>query len=194
MKFEIFKFKTVTSTNDMAINLIKKEEKTLGCVFATKQTRGRGTHGKKWISEEGNFFGTVFFQLKENYPPFNEFTIITPIIVSDVIKKFCQTKKITLKYPNDIFANGKKICGILQELITKDNKKFLVIGIGINIISNPDINDKYQATNIFFESKKAPTLTEVIRLIVKSYENFFIELNKYNYQVFKQKADSMAVN
>ena len=98
MKFEIFKFKTVTSTNDMAINLIKKEEKILGCVFATRQTKGRGTYGKKWISDEGNFFGTVFFQLKENYPPFNEFTIITPIIISDVIKKFCLTKEITLKY------------------------------------------------------------------------------------------------
>ena len=59
MKFEIFKFKSVTSTNDVAIELIKKENET-GCVYAGTQTRGRGTKGRKWISEKGNLFG--YFQ------------------------------------------------------------------------------------------------------------------------------------
>ena len=53
MRFEIFKFESVTSTNDVAINLIK-EEKEYGCVYAENQTKGRGTHGRKWISNKGN--------------------------------------------------------------------------------------------------------------------------------------------
>jgi len=56
MKFEIFKFENVTSTNDIAINLIKKEQKETGCVYAETQTKGRGTHGKEWISDKGNLF------------------------------------------------------------------------------------------------------------------------------------------
>jgi len=39
MKFEIFKFENVTSTNDIAINLIKKEQKETGCVYAETQTK-----------------------------------------------------------------------------------------------------------------------------------------------------------
>ena len=83
MKFEIFKFKNVTSTNDMAINLIKEKKKENGCVYANTQTKGRGTHGRKWISDEGNLFGSIFFPLKNNYPPFNEFSIINPVIISE---------------------------------------------------------------------------------------------------------------
>ena len=194
MKFEIFKFENVTSTNDIAINLIKKEQKETGCVYAETQTKGRGTHGKEWISDKGNLFGSIFFPLKNNYPPFNEFSIINPLIISDVIKHFCEKKNINLKFPNDIFVNRKKICGILQELIVSNNRKFLIIGIGVNIISNPEINDEYQATNILLETQKRPMIKEIIDLIIFSYEKFFINLNSYNYEHFKKKADLMVLN
>ena len=194
MKFEIFKFENVTSTNDIAINLIKNEQKETGYVYAETQTKGRGTHGREWISGKGNLFGSIFFPLKNNYPPFNEFSMINPLIISDVIKHFCEMKNINLKFPNDIFVNGKKICGILQELIVSNSRKFLIIGIGVNIVSNPDINNKYQATNILLETQKKPKIKEIIDLIVSSYEKFFINLNSYNYEHFKKKADSMALN
>ena len=194
MKFEIFKFESVTSTNDAAINLIKEEQKVLGCVCASVQTKGRGTHGREWISEKGNFFGSIFFPLKKHYPSFNEFSTINSIIISDVIKYFCKKGNINLKFPNDVFVNGKKICGILQELITSNDKKFLIIGIGVNILSSPNINDKYQTTNILLQTKKKPKIEEIIDLIITSYEKFFIDLNSYNYVHFKKKADLMALN
>ena len=194
MKFEIFKFKSVTSTNDAAINLIKEEKKEVGCVYADKQIKGRGSHGREWISDEGNLFGSIFFPLKNNYPPFNEFSIINPIIISDVIRHFCKKENIKLKFPNDILVNRKKICGILQELITANSKKFLIIGIGMNIVSNPNINNKYQATNILLQTQKKPKIQEIINLIVSSYERFFNELNLYDYINFKKRVDSMIVN
>ena len=194
MEFEVFKFKNVTSTNDIAISLIKEKQKKAGCVYADTQTKGRGTHGRTWVSDKGNLFGSIFFPLKNNYPPFNEFSIINPIIISGVIKHFCEKKNIKLKFPNDIFVNRRKICGILQELITINSKKFLIIGIGINIVSNPKINNEYQATNILLETKKTPTIKEIIDLIISSYEKFFIDLNSYNYGHFKKQADLMVLN
>jgi len=96
--------------------------------------------------------------------------------------------------PNDLFVNRKKICGILQELITLNSKKFLIIGIGLNIVSNPKINTKYQTTNILNETKKKPSIKEIIRLIISSYEKFFFNLNSYNYKDFKKKVDLMTLN
>ena len=194
MKFEIFKFESVTSTNDVAINLIKEKQKEFGCVYARIQTKGRGTRGRKWISDEGNLFVSIFFPLKNDYPPFNEFSIINPIIISGVIKHFCEKKNINLKFPNDVFVNRKKICGILQELITVNSKKFLIIGIGINIVSNPKINNKYQATNILLETQKKPTIKDIMDLIIFSYEKFFIDLSSYNYGYFKKQAYLMTLN
>jgi BirA family biotin operon repressor/biotin-[acetyl-CoA-carboxylase] ligase len=194
MKFEIFKFESVTSTNDAAINLIKEEQKELGCVYANIQTKGRGTHGREWISEKGNFFGSIFFPLKKHYPPFDEFSTINSIIISGVIKHFCKKGNINLKFPNDVFVNGKKICGILQELIISNSRKFLIVGIGVNIVSNPNTKNEYQATNILLETKKKPKIKEILDLIIASYEKFFVDLNSYNYKHFKEKADLMALN
>ena len=194
MKFEIFKFKNVTSTNDVALNLIRGEKKEIGCVYANTQKKGRGTQGKRWISDEGNLFGSIFFPLKNNYPAFNEFSIINPVIISGVIEHYCEKKNISLKWPNDVLVNGKKICGILQEHINSNNKKFLIIGIGINIISHPFIDNRYQATNIFSETKMKPTIEEILKSIITSYEKFFLDLNSYNYLSFKKKADLMAIN
>ena len=101
---------------------------------------------------------------------------------------------MNLKFPNDVFVNGRKICGILQELITSNNKKFLIIGIGVNVVSNPNINNTYKATNILLETKKTPKIGEMIDLIINSYEKFFTNLNSYNYTNFKKKADSMVLN
>ena len=194
MKFEIFKFESVTSTNDIAINLIKEQQKETGYVYADTQAKGRGTHGKEWVSDKGNLFGSIFFPLKNNYPSFNEFSTINPIIISDVIEDFCEKKNINLKFPNDIFVNRKKICGILQELIVSNSKKFLIVGIGVNIVSNPNVNNIYQATNILLETQKKPKINEIIDSIISSYEKFFIDLNSYNYKHFKKKADLMALN
>jgi len=193
MRFEIFRFPSVSSTNDAAISLIKKEKKILGCVYAETQTKGRGTHGKKWISYKGNLFISIFFHLKENYPPFNEFSVISPLIVSETIKHFCKDKTVSLKFPNDVFLNGKKICGILQETITFNKKKFLIIGIGMNVVSNPKIIDLYEATNILFETKKKINIKTIIDLIIISYEKFFKVLNLYKYENYKNKAETMSL-
>ena len=194
MQLEIFKYKEVTSTNDIAMKLIREKNKESGFVYAETQTKGRGTQGSRWISEMGNFFGTIFFQLKKSYPPFNEFSIINPVIISEIIYNFCNDCKISFKWPNDILLNDKKVCGILQEVITLNNKNFLLIGVGINTISNPKISKAYQATNIFIETKKKHEKDEIIKLIKSSYEKFFLNINSYNFLNFKSKAQLMAVN
>ena len=73
-----------------------------------------------------------------------------------MIKKFCLKENITLKFPNDVFVNKKQIFGILQEILTFNEKKFLIIGIGLNVSSNPNINTKYKTTNIMSETKNKP--------------------------------------
>ena len=107
-----------------------------------------------------------------------------------MIEKFCE-KNLSFKWPNDLFVNNKKICGILQELVTSNSIQFLIIGIGVNIVSSPKIDVEHKTTNIFLETKKKPTTKEIIKLIILSYEKFFFNLSAYNYTNFKKKADLM---
>ena len=174
--------------------LLKTKKKKSGFIFAKNQTDGRGTQGKKWISMEGNFFGSLFFKLSNDYPPFNEFSIINPVIVSDVLKKISNKNNIRLKFPNDIFINKKKVCGILQEVINNENKDFLIIGIGINVASNPVLNNVYNATNLSAETNKNHQINKIVELIITSYENFFNNIKSYDYIYYKKKANLMALN
>ena len=64
----------------------------------------------------------------------------------------------------------------------------------MNIVTNPDINKAYQATNILLESKKTPKIKEIIDLIISSYEQFFIGLDSYDYLNFRKKADLIALS
>ena len=82
----------------------------------------------------------------------------------------------------------------MQEIVTLNKNKFLIIGIGINVISSPDINIEYKATNILKETKKKPHINEIINLMISSYEKFFVNLSSYNFVNFKKKAEIMADN
>ena len=82
----------------------------------------------------------------------------------------------------------------MQEHIVSNKKEFLIVGIGVNINSNPQINEKYKATNILKETEKKPTIKEILDLLVFSYERFFINLNSYNYEIFKKKAKLISLN
>ena len=66
MKLKIIKFKSVKSTNDVAIKLIKKQNHSCGLIISDAQTKGRGTMGKKWISKKGNIFISTFFKVNFN--------------------------------------------------------------------------------------------------------------------------------
>ena len=194
MRFEKFRLEKVTSTNDAAIDLIKKKNKSSGLVYADLQTHGRGTHGRKWVSDKGNLFTSLFFPLKKEFPSFAEFSVINPVIITDAIISFCETANISLKFPNDIFLNRKKICGILQETINFNNINYLIVGIGMNVISNPQIKSNYDITNIFKETKKKIIIKNLIEKIISLYETFFMNLESYNFISFKKKADIMAFN
>ena len=146
MKFKIFRFKKVESTNNSAIRIIKNSNTDYGMIIANEQKNGRGQYGKKWISYKGNLFISFFYSLKKIDVSLKQLTKINCLLVKKLLSFYIK-KKIILKKPNDLLVDRKKICGILQETLIKFDKKFLIIGIGINLIKSPYIRN-YPTTNL----------------------------------------------
>ena len=192
MKFKYFSYNKVKSTNLSAMHLINKKKFQNGFVHAVTQTTGRGRYGRKWISKKGNLFGTFFFEIKKNYPTVNQFNKINTLLNIEVIQKFAGQSQVNFKPPNDIYLNKKKVCGILQEVITKDKKKYLIVGIGINLVSNPIIK-KYITTNIFKETNVKPNLNKFIKTIINKYETFFKNIKKHNFSAFNLKTRRLSL-
>ena len=146
MKFKILKFKKLISTNYTAIRIIRSSNLMYGMIIAERQINGRGQYGRKWISLKGNLFVSFFYNLDNINLNMTQITKINCVLVKKLISKYYK-KRIIYKKPNDLLIKGKKICGILQETINKLNKKFLIVGIGINLVKNPVIKD-YPVINL----------------------------------------------
>jgi len=146
MKFKILRFKKLISTNDTAIRMIRSSNLMYGMIIAERQINGRGQYGRKWISLKGNLFVSFFYNLDNINLNMRQITKINCVLVKKLISKYYK-KRIIYKKPNDLLIKGKKICGILQETINKLNKKFLIVGIGINLVKNPVIKD-YPVINL----------------------------------------------
>ena len=146
MKFKILRFKKLISTNDTAIRMIRSSNLMYGMIIAERQINGRGQYGRKWISLKGNLFVSFFYNLDNINLSMTQITKINCVLVKKLISKYYK-KRIIYKKPNDLLIKGKKICGILQETINKLNQKFLIVGIGINLVKNPVIKD-YPVINL----------------------------------------------
>ena len=146
MKFKILRFKKLISTNDTAIRMIRSSNLMYGMIIAERQINGRGQYGRKWISLKGNLFVSFFYNLDNINLNMTQITKINCVLVKKLISKYYK-KRIIYKKPNDLLIEGKKICGILQETINKLNKKFLIVGIGINLVKNPIIKN-YPVINL----------------------------------------------
>ncbi|WP_440924788.1 biotin--[acetyl-CoA-carboxylase] ligase [Candidatus Pelagibacter sp.] len=146
MKFKIFRFNKVKSTNNTAIRIIKNYNYDFGMILSDLQINGRGQYGKKWVSYKGNLFVSFFYNLKNFKISLNKLTKVNCLIVKRCISQYYK-KKIHFKKPNDLLIQKKKICGILQEKVNKFNNTYLIIGIGVNLIKSPNIKD-YPTTHL----------------------------------------------
>ena len=168
MKLKKYLYKSVTSTNDVAIKKIRQGFLS-GIIISKKQTKGRGRYGNKWISIKNNLFMSVFFNLNKN-KSLKNLTSSTCKIVQKSLLKLVK-KKIKIKKPNDLLINEKKLCGILQETIFYKSKKFTIVGIGINVDRSPIIVN-YPTTYVNLYTKKKLTSAKIYNEIKKNFEKY----------------------
>ena len=161
----------VKSTNEYSINLIKKKISFKGIVVSDIQTSGRGRYGNKWISNKGNIFCSVYKKVKNFEDIYDAQYNSLRIVVKYLKKKGIQKEKIKIKQPNDILIDNKKICGILIESIKYKKNLYLVIGIGLNLISSPKIVN-YNTTFLNKYVKNKINKFDFVNFIKKNIKNF----------------------
>ena len=177
MIIKSFNYKFVNSTNDIAINLIKQKNIKAGFVLAEKQKKGRGQRGKKWISYKGNLFISIFFSLEKINLTLKQLTKTNTKLIIKLISQYYK-KKIKLKLPNDILINKKKICGIFQETIQKNDNKYLIVGIGLNLIKSPKIKE-YPTTNLYDLTNNKIHVDKISKELKCIYKNFLRSQKAY---------------
>ena len=162
------------STMDDAKKYLEKFHSNV-VVLADEQKNGKGRRGNIWISPPGNIYCSIALY---NTIPINEyylFSMLTAVSVKLTLENFGENE-IKFKWPNDLFFQNKKFGGmILETYKSKNNSKYVIIGIGINFALSPSILD-YKTTFI----KKFVKINNKLIFLYNFLNNFFFYWNNHN--------------
>jgi BirA family transcriptional regulator, biotin operon repressor / biotin---[acetyl-CoA-carboxylase] ligase len=122
------------STNARAKELAKRGEAEGALVITERQTRGRGRLGRQWRSPQGvNLLFSVLFRPAFSLDRVFSLTMLVAASLVDAIREMSGLNAL-IKWPNDIYCNGKKMAGILTEFSAGGRAiEYAVVGIGLNV-------------------------------------------------------------
>lgn len=150
-------------------------------VIADEQTLGRGRRERSFLSNKGD---GIYFSFLLNLNDINQdirlFTLCAAVAVSKAIENICNIRA-DIKWVNDIYCNGKKICGILTEAMMSVELQELdsiIIGIGINT-NTVDAKIKHFATSIREETGICGIRNQLIAEILNQFESIYFDYTKH---------------
>ena len=135
----------IDSTNEEARRQAEAGERGPLWIMAERQMAGRGRRGAVWQAPAGNLTATLLLS-----PPRDcaQISFAAALAMADMAQQFAPRACITVKWPNDVLAAGRKLAGILLESgLRKDNAYWLAVGIGANLASHPD-STEFPATSL----------------------------------------------
>lgn len=189
-------FFIVDSTNTHALNMIRESNHNNQlsgvAIFAEKQTQGKGRLGRDWISPLGsNFYGSIIWNFNGGASALTGLSLTIGILVAKTLE-LLGCHEIELKWPNDIFWKGRKLGGILVEIVGDiAGPCQVVIGIGINLSMSQNKNqsniknkigqpwvDLFEITSNSINKNilAANLLNEIFPALSTYEENSFIDL------------------
>jgi BirA family biotin operon repressor/biotin-[acetyl-CoA-carboxylase] ligase len=141
--YALLEFGEIDSTNEEARRRAAAGERRPLWIAATRQSEGRGRRGRAWQSSPGNLFATLLLRPAKPAGECAQLSFVAALAVSDMLARFAPHASLTLKWPNDVLASGRKIAGILleSESNARGETAWLVIGIGVNLTDFPEATE-----------------------------------------------------
>lgn len=167
--------KSVDSTMNVAKLAAMNHQATPALFLTETQSGGRGRYGRPFFSPEGQIYMTLLLEPNQTFAELPQYTLLTAVAVALAIDE-ATGKSCSIKWVNDLFLDGKKVCGILSEAMSDFETgqiSHVTIGIGLNFSIAPESFPKELqtiATSLFPEGSSTITRNELIQNI---WRNFF---------------------
>ncbi|WP_448522723.1 biotin--[acetyl-CoA-carboxylase] ligase [Pseudothermotoga sp.] len=143
-------------------------------VVADVQTSGRGRFNRTWHSPEGGLWFSILFKPRKNVRP-NFYTKLCAVSIVRALKQLKVEAK--LKWPNDVYVDGKKLAGILTETVFEEERLgAIIVGIGMNVNNEipKELKDKATSLKLLFgeEFERLSVLSLILRKINKALRTY----------------------
>jgi len=172
----ILRFDSLPSTNTEAARQASLGAPEGLCVVAREQTAGRGRQQRTWVSpKDAGLYFSVVLRPRIEARVWPLITLAAALAVADALSDAFGLDA-DIKWPNDLLAGGRKLCGILAETVEGAKGRAVVVGIGVNLTNSafpPEILDA--ATSVEEQAARAPDaerlLASLTRALSLRYEN-----------------------
>ena len=174
MQYKQIHFDEINSTNTYLKNTYRLLD-NFTFVSADYQSNGKGRNDRTWTSEKGE--NLMFSFLIKDELLIKQSPIISLLSAVEVAKSIetYEIKGVSIKWPNDVFINDKKVCGILAE---GQLPHYMVVGVGINVNQKTFPEGlRRPATSLFLELKKDVDVNELKELLFPSIVNSLTNLD-----------------
>lgn len=169
---EIIYKEEMESTQELAKELAKNNVKNGSLIITDNQTKGKGTKGRTWQASKGkNITMTIILNSNLKIEKLEGITLKIAQAIKEGLKEL-YGYNLTIKIPNDLLLNGKKICGILTQTSSIGNKvNYILIGIGFDVNEESFSKELESiATSLKKEYKREFEREEIIVKIIEKIE------------------------
>ena len=176
----------VCSTNDYLRSYVPSADITV--VSADFQTKGRGQMGNTWVSNPGENALFSVLVCPENLKASDGFILSQAMALSIKEELDLCLEGVCIKWPNDIYVNGEKICGtLIENSLMGKNVGRSVIGSGINV-NQTDFPDGLAAppTSLCLHTGKTMSPSDLIRAVVLRFADYYAEIQQGHYDRIRE--------
>jgi BirA family biotin operon repressor/biotin-[acetyl-CoA-carboxylase] ligase len=156
------------STNSEARRLAEAGEPGPVWISAARQSAGRGRRGRAWDSGEGNLAATLLLRPRSQLSVTGQLSFVAALATAEMAAHFAPSAAITVKWPNDVLAEGKKLAGILLESGGAPEGNWLAIGIGVNLASFPE-GTEFPATALAQLGVATPSSEDALSILAARF-------------------------
>lgn len=143
MQWRVERLGVVGSTNDWLLERARAGEPEGLAVVAAAQERGRGRHGRRWLSPPGNLYTSLLLRPRRPPEEIASLSLVCGLAAAEAIAAATAGRvRVQLKWPNDLLVDGAKLGGILPEAEHSAGAPAVVVGLGLNVQSAPQLPDR----------------------------------------------------
>jgi len=179
MKPQILRFDSLPSTNDEVARQAALGADEGLCVIAAEQTAGRGRFERAWVSPKNTgLYLSILLRPALDQRSWPLTTFVAALAVSDALLQCCNLET-DIKWPNDILANDRKLCGILAETVEASAGRAVVVGIGINVKKDSfPVELKSVATAVETETGQVLETDNLLEPLLEAFDKHYQKLQQ----------------
>ena len=194
---EIVFMDSVDSTNSLAMILAAQGAAHGTVVTADEQTDGKGRKGRDWISPSGsNLYLSIILRPEVSPADASQIPVLSVMASIRALKRTVSDLRPGIKWPNDIYCQGRKISGTLCEMKAEiDRVNHVVVGTGINVnMKHPDDSIKDTATSLLMETGSEYSRVRLSALLLEEFESVYTRwLSEGNLKFITDEWDSYSL-